>query len=89
MLIDGVTAILLISPDAKAVAPRTWRTKRHASGQRHLVASVGPPAKRHRCGKRWPTLEGLDVERFARELQRLGLTLANLGLSGSGGIRDS
>ena len=41
------------------------------------------------CGKRWPTVEGLDVERFTRELQRLGLTLADVGLPDERRPRDA
>jgi hypothetical protein len=32
------------------------------------------------CGKRWPTVEVLDVERFAREVRRQGIPLRDVGL---------
>jgi len=33
------------------------------------------------CGRDWPTVEGLDLERFERELAGRGLTLADLGIT--------
>jgi hypothetical protein len=32
------------------------------------------------CGRTWPTLEGLDRVRFARELAAAGVAPADLGL---------
>ena len=34
------------------------------------------------CGRDWPTVEDLDRERFARELQARGLTLADVEAGG-------
>lgn len=32
------------------------------------------------CGRRWPTVEALDVQKFLIELRRLGISLADLGI---------
>ena len=40
------------------------------------------------CGKRWPTVEVLDVEHFTREVKRLGVPLADVGLDDTPADQD-
>ena len=56
----------------------------------YLRRALGLVSNVYRCrrqsaegGRSWPTVEDLDRDRFARDLGALGMTLDNLGLSGT------
>ena len=65
-----------------------------ASSSSRIVLSRGcldaPVFRRRRrcleCHRTWPTTEALDLERFAREAERAGVSLSDLGLAGVGDV---